>query len=65
MHNANPAGSSRSDPADVRADRRVPASTGSLGTHAAEDANDIETWLGYESIHPLTWVPGHTAANRG
>ena len=65
MHNADPAGSPRSVPADGYADRRVPAPSGLLGSHAAEDANDIDSWLGYESIHPLTWVPGHAAIDRG
>ena len=29
----------------------------------ADDGSDIESWVGYEALHPLTWVPVH--ATRG
>ena len=28
----------------------------------ADDGSDIEAWVGYESLHPLTWVPAHNAS---
>ena len=27
----------------------------------ADDGSDAETWVGYEALHPLTWVPLHGA----
>ena len=24
-----------------------------------DDGSDVETWVGYEALHPLTWVPLH------
>ena len=29
----------------------------------ADDGSDTESWVGYEALHPLTWVPVH--ATRG
>ena len=51
--------------AGAHRDSLVPAPSGSVGTGAIEDAVDVESWLGYESIHPLTWVPGHSGADCG
>ena len=31
----------------------------------ADDDFDVDSWLGYESIHPLTWVPAHNNAESG
>jgi|GEM_PF-6560117 len=25
--------------------------------NGADDGSDTENWVGYESLHPLTWVP--------
>lgn len=27
---------------------------------SADDGSDAETWVGYESLHPMTWVPAHS-----
>ena len=51
--------------AGAHSDSLAPVPSGLVGTGAIEDADDVEGWLGYESIHPLTWVPGHSGADRG
>ena len=51
--------------AGAHGDSFVIAPSGLVGTGAIENADDVESWLGYESIHPLTWVPGHSGADRG
>lgn len=59
MNTLDSAHASRSTSALARGDGVVPAPS----VFAGEDALEIENWLGYESIHPLTWVPGHAATD--
>ena len=28
---------------------------------AADDGSNLEAWVGYESLHPLTWLPAQDA----
>ena len=63
MNNHDSARSFR--PAIAGGDSFVPAPSGFHFPRAVEDGFDVESWLGYESIHPLTWVPGLASANGG
>ena len=65
MKNSDPARSSRFASSAANGDGFVPAPSGFQGLRLVEDAFDVESWLGYESIHPLTWVPGQPAADGG
>ena len=65
MKNSDAARSSRSVSVGAQGDSFVPAPSGFAGSRVADDAVDVESWLGYESIHPLTWVPGQPAADGG
>ena len=52
----------RSATAAAHAERWAAARTRPAAARVADDGFDVESWLGYESIHPLTWVPVHGAA---
>ena len=65
MKNPDPARSSRPASAGAHGDSFVPALSSFAGARVTEDTFDVECWLGYESIHPLTWVPGQAAADGG
>lgn len=45
----------RSAPSSVHTDSLAAASA----SPAADERFDVDSWLGYESIHPLTWIPVH------
>ena len=47
--------------ASALGDDFIPAPSGFAAARFVEPAFDVENWLGYESIHPLTWVPGPAA----
>lgn len=63
MKNFDLARAFRSASAGAGGDGFIPAPSGFTATRVVEDAFDAESWLGYESIHPLTWVPGGSAAD--
>ena len=65
MKTSDPARSSRFASTGEHGDSFVPAPSGFQGLRLVEDAFELESWLGYESIHPLTWVPGQPAADGG
>jgi len=41
---------------NANADRDTPADAPPPRTAATDEADD--QWIGYESTHPLTWIPG-------
>lgn len=63
MKNFDSTRSSRSGTPGAHGDVFVPAPSGFVGARSADDSFDVENWLGYESIHPLTWVPPHRTAD--
>ena len=65
MKNSDPARSFRPGSTGAHDERFVPAPSAFAGARVAEDTFDVECWLGYESIHPLTWVPGQASADGG
>ena len=46
----------------VRGSNPTPALSRVAATQVAEGV-ETENWLGYESIHPMTWVPGPAVAD--
>ena len=65
MKNPDIARSFRPASSGAHGDSFVPAPSGFAGGRVAEETFEVECWLGYESIHPLTWVPGQAAADGG
>lgn len=63
MKNFDTIRSSRSGSTGAHGDVFVPAPSGFVSARLADDGFDVESWLGYESIHPLTWVPPHRTAD--
>ncbi len=47
-------------PARTAAEAFAPPPTVYIAS-SADDGSDTESWVGYESLHPLTWVPVHSA----
>ncbi len=43
----------------------APAPGGLPGERTIREPTDSESWLGYESIHPLTWVPESPSVKSG
>lgn len=63
MKNFDCTRSSRSGISNVHGDVFVPAPSGYGDDRVDDDGFDVDSWLGYESIHPLTWVPTHGTAD--
>ena len=63
MKNFDCTRSSRSGITHVPGDAFAPAPSSFGDACVADDGFDVDSWLGYESIHPLTWVPTHGAAD--
>ena len=47
-------------PAHAAADAAAVPATAFIAS-GVDDGSDMESWVGYESLHPLTWVPVHSA----
>ena len=62
MNNSDSARSSRSGTSGVRTDSFGHAPVDWVSARLADDDFEVDSWLGYESIHPLTWVPVHGSA---
>lgn len=62
MNNSDSARSSRSGTAGAHRDSFARAQLDCASARLADDDFDVDSWLGYESIHPLTWVPVHGSA---
>ena len=65
MNNFHSDRSSRSGTAGAHRDSFVHAPADGASARFADDDFDVDSWLGYESIHPLTWVPVHVSAESG
>ena len=62
MKNPESARASWAARALVRGSNPTPALGRATGTQVVEGV-ESENWLGYESIHPMTWVPGRAVAD--
>ena len=65
MNNFDSARSPRAGTASGQRDGLVHAPNDFVSARLAHDDFDVDSWLGYESIHPLTWVPVHVSAESG
>ncbi len=45
-------------------DDREPVTSVWTAEGTAGEAAELQGWLGYESIHPLTWVPESSSEDR-